>query len=68
MARIDEDLSKRRLHSKPFGRPIEICTKCGRKGEHVKFTDGSQMFAHKKHTTGMFWSVTDSCYIKSEDK
>ena len=68
MARTDADLTKRRLHSKPFGRPIEVCSECGRKGEYVKYTDGSQMYAHKKNTFGLFWSVTDSCYIKAKVK
>ena len=66
MTRTEADLTKRRLHSKPFGRSIELCPQCGRKGERAIYRDGDRLFSHKKHTYGMFWDVTDSCYIRGE--
>ncbi len=59
------DYTHKRLHSKPNGRPIEVCQKCGRKGERTVYTDGDRHYVHKARigVWGLI-NITDSCYIK----
>jgi hypothetical protein len=61
------DLTKMRKGTKPFGRKIEVCPKCGRKGEHTRhsFKAGtSDTYTHTKTFEGFFFSVKEYCCVK----
>jgi len=51
------------LHSKPNGRPIEVCAKCGRKGEYTHYRTGGEHYTHLTRFETIFWMVKDSCTI-----
>lgn len=51
------------------GLPIEVCPKCGRKGEHKRFKSGEEEFTHRKDNIGsIFWRVTDYCFLPKVKK
>jgi len=56
------DFTRYRKGSKPRGRPICHCPRCGRKGERTNYSNGGYNYIHKMHR-GLFgfWVVTDSC-------
>ena len=58
-----------RLHSKPNGRLIELCPKCGRKGEYTRYSakvpkiGGTESYTHMSEYQTIFWFVRDSCDV-----
>lgn len=59
------DYTKKRLNSRSErGLRIGRCSKCGRKGEHIKYRDGGESFHHIV-TDGPIPTITDSCFISS---
>ena len=54
------------LNSKPNGRRIELCPKCGRKGEathYGKAAKGGIGYSHLTRYETIFWMTTDSCHV-----
>ena len=63
------------LHSKPNGRPIELCPKCGRKGERTRYNvhqdpidpdlrrPAGEGYTHLSRFETVFWMVKDSCHV-----
>jgi len=61
------DFTKFRKGSKPRGRVIEYCPKCGRKGERTAYRDGMIFFNHAgRVVTGPFpgMEITDGCVVE----
>lgn len=58
------DLSLFRKGSKPFGKIIDVCPHCGKKGEIHKYKNGSMLVEHSKRYDVWCWTVKESCYIK----
>jgi len=58
------DFTKMRKGSKPRGRKVDNCPKCGRKGERTNYTNGQTSYIHTMCNAGLFWNVTDSCLIQ----
>jgi hypothetical protein len=59
------DYTNRRLGSRTErGHKVVRCPKCGRKGEGVRYTDGTAVIVHKTRS-GPFWfvEVTDRCML-----
>lgn len=62
------DYTHKRLHSKTDrGLRIEVCPKCGRKGERIVYRDGAVHYAHKGEV-GMWGmiSIDDHCMIPAK--
>lgn len=59
------DFTKFRKGSKPHGRLIDYCPKCGRKGEKTVYRNGETLYAHKASLDFGFVTVKDSCSIKA---
>ena len=66
------------LNSKPNGRRIEICPKCGRKGEATHYpgnystemaglTGGHTSYTHLVRFETVFWMVKDSCDVRATE-
>jgi hypothetical protein len=55
------DMTTFPLHSKPDGRPIEMCPKCGRKGEMTTYKGEPVSYTHTKEFQTIFWFVRESC-------
>ena len=58
------------LGSKPNGRRIERCPKCGRKGEATHYSTemaghrgGHSSYSHLVRYETLFWMVKDSCIV-----
>lgn len=51
------------LHSKPNGRPIEVCPECGRKGQRSIYRSGGSHYVHLSRFETIFWMTRDSCTI-----
>ncbi len=62
------DFTKFRKGSKPNGRPIDYCPRCGRKGEKTIYTDGETNYTHAAESRGFFLLVTDSCYFIADEQ
>ena len=65
------DFTKYRKGSKPNGRPIDYCPRCGSKGEKTTYRDGGQLFSHKAkvktlYGTGAYLEITESCTVRTE--
>ena len=62
------DYTKLRKGSKPYGRPIDVCPKCDRKGQRTTY-DGLTMYAHFGHTSPLGFIVIDEhCVVPAEPK
>lgn len=61
------DMTTWPLNSKPDGRVIALCPRCGRKGERSRYKDRSEDYTHTKQYQTIFWMVRESCHIKPEE-
>lgn len=58
------DFTKFRKGSKPFGRVIDNCPKCGKKGQKTFYPrDGEYMFAHRGYKQMGFLNIDRCCTI-----
>lgn len=59
------DFTKFRKGSRPFGRVIDRCPKCGKKGQKTFYPRiGEYMFAHKGQEQMGCLSIEEYCTIK----
>lgn len=70
------DFTKFRKGSKPYGRPIRVCPKCGKKGEYsqhrIKQKDGTyrrldDSYTHTAEDIGFAHMVKEQCTIRPEE-
>ena len=58
------DFTKTKSRNKRF----QVCPKCKRIGKLTKYTDRTRHYVHAGHIfAGMFFEVTDSCFIPWEE-
>lgn len=57
------DMTTWPLGSKPDGRVIAVCPKCGRKGEKSTYRGAVETYTHTKQFQTIFWMVRESCTI-----
>jgi hypothetical protein len=62
------DFTKFRKGSRPNGRPIDYCTKCGRKGAKTVYRDGDIRYVHTGYIQFGFLTVQESCTIVATDQ
>jgi hypothetical protein len=60
------DFGAFKIKSKPRGRPIVKCPKCGRKGEQSTYRNGSKLIIHSGELGEFALHVRDSCFIPAE--
>lgn len=60
------DMSTWPLGSKPDGRVIARCPKCGKKGERSFYPkSGATSYTHVKQFQTIFWMVRESCDVSA---
>lgn len=66
MARAIYDLTVKRAGTRPYGRKIEHCPSCGRKGAVSRYRNGDVKIAHRMRE-GLFGfrEVFDFCMVKA---
>ena len=57
------DYTKFRLNTKPFGIRIRRCPKCGRKGEALRYDDGTGRVFHTARRGLIGLTIGDHCML-----
>ena len=58
------DFTQFRKGSKPNGRPIDYCPRCGRRGEKTVYRDGDIRFTHIAHVAmNSFLVIDELCWV-----
>lgn len=61
------DFTKCRQGTKPYGRIIAQCPKCGKNGQKTVYQDGTVIFAHFAVFNLGFLTIKESCYVCGGD-